>query len=55
MAITEGTPNNDVLQGEDNAMCNERLPLSPSPFSDFGRRGARKVKVPLPLWERDLG
>ncbi|WP_083636818.1 element excision factor XisH family protein [Leptolyngbya sp. 'hensonii'] len=31
-----------------------RLPSSPSPFSLFGRRGAR-FKVPLPFWERDLG
>jgi low temperature requirement protein LtrA len=40
---------------EVNAMCNERLPSSPSPFSQNGRRGARKVKVPLPEQERDLG
>jgi hypothetical protein len=31
-----------------------RLPSSPSPFSQFGRRGAG-FKVPLLLWERDLG
>jgi len=30
------------------------LPSSPNPFSQNGRRGAG-VKVPLPLWERDLG
>jgi hypothetical protein len=30
------------------------LPSSPSPFSQNGRRGAN-LKVPLPLWERDLG
>jgi hypothetical protein len=31
-----------------------RLPSSPSPFSQNGRRGAG-FKVPLPPWERDLG
>jgi hypothetical protein len=30
------------------------LPSSPNPFSQNRRRGTG-FKVPLPLWERDLG
>ncbi|OLP16044.1 hypothetical protein BST81_22700 [Leptolyngbya sp. 'hensonii'] len=40
------------IEGEHPSFA--RLPSSPSPFSLFGRRGAR-FKVPLPFWERDLG
>jgi len=29
--------------------------LIPQPLLPFWEKGSKKLKVPLPLWERDLG
>jgi len=43
-----------ALEGQASDRIPVLQPSSPSPFSQKGRRGDG-FKVPLPLWERDLG